>query len=122
MTKRRKGIIAIGVVVVLAYCGAYAYFRLTCDLIHRKTWNGTRNYHSIQAGGPGGRDIFGALLVAAHTTHTELQDPDRFDSALHAAVKSEERRRLRLLLLFAPCRWAESACWYVLDWRRDEGT
>lgn len=118
---RSKKIVVAGVAfAILVYCGAYAYFRWKAEIIHRKTWAGSRNYHSIEAGGPSGRDIFGALMVAAMTTHTNLQDEAQFEAAINAAAKASERRRERLSLVFTPCRWAESAGWYIVDWKRQE--
>lgn len=119
--KRQKQILVGGVALVLfIYFGAYAYFRWTGTFIHRKTWEDSLNYHRIKAIGPSGRDIFGALMVASVTTHTNLQDVTQFKAAIIAAAQSNERRRNSLSLVFTPCRWAESVCWYVTDWSRQE--
>ena len=121
MVKRSKQILIAGLMLALfIYIGAYAYFRFTAELIHRKTWGDSLNYHSIEAVGPSGRDIFGTLMVMRVTTHTNLQDAAQFKTALIAAAKASDRRRKHLGLLFTPCRWAESACWFAIDWRRQE--
>lgn len=121
MMKRPKQILVAGVMLALfIYINAYVYFRCTAELIHRKTWEGSLNYHSIQAVGPSSRDIFGTLMVMSVTTQTNLQDVAQFKTALIAAAKASDRRRKHLGLLFTPCRWAESACWFAIDWRIQE--
>lgn len=106
-SERRWGRILSAIItaaLLLVYCASYLILRSDHTLIHRKTWGGGKNYHSVELGDPG-------IALGWQIMMMEAASP----GSGTAFARRLQRRWNVLLALFAPARYAESLYWERVD-------
>jgi hypothetical protein len=65
---------------------------------------------------PDGRLIFVGTLMLAHDNKLTQEETNQL---LDGAIQYNFRRTKVISVVTAPARWAETAMWYIVDWKRD---